>query len=259
MNLDQLLTDALHDDRLALPVPADALQRVRRMRRRRQRLTVAAASAGTLALVGGGVAVVSTMASSSPAAVSSYASAGVPDGAPAPGITPAFVPASGRDWLLTDAQWKTYDATHTHPSPAPGQSTVHSPAPLAEQSAVLLSEVQQAGLPEGASFHRDDSSGGQPGVAALEVTLSDGRHFMVIEQQLQAPFNYEGAVENPNKGAAVFDVPGTSSAGVTFPSAPSVVVVSRGGISTSWYASDVGPTLAELRAWAIAAEQHAAH
>jgi hypothetical protein len=257
MNLEQLLTDALHDDRLALPVPADTLEQVRRMRRRRQRLTVAGTTVAAVALVGGAVGAASLLSSPS-ASVSSYSSPG-PSDSPVPGITPAFVPASGRDWLMTDAQWRTYDASHTHPSPAPGQSTVHSPAPLAEQSARLLNEVQQAGLPDGAAFERDDSSGGQPGVAAVQVTLRDGRHFVVIEQQLQEPFDYQGSGENVNQGATVFDVPGTSSAGVAFPSAPSVVVVSRAGISTSWYASPGGPSLAELQAWATAAEQHAGH
>jgi hypothetical protein len=258
MNLDQLLTDALRDDRLALPVPADTLAVVRRKRRHRQRLTVAATTVSAVALVGGAVGATSVL--SSPAArVSSYASGGVPEGSPAPGITPAFVAVSGHDWLMTHDQWVAYSAGHTHPSPAPGQSTVHSPAPLAEQSAVLLDEVQQAGLPEGTRFHRDDSSGGQPGVAAIEITLPDGQHLVVTEQQMQEPFDYEGSAENTNEGATVFDVPGTASAGVAFPSQPSVLVVSRGGITTSWYAGSPGPTRAQLQTWATAAEQHSRH
>jgi hypothetical protein len=255
MNLDQLLHDALHDDRLALPVPAGTLDAVRRKRRTRQRLAVAGTSVAALAVVGGAVSA-ATLLSSSSSTLSPYAAGGVPPGSPAPGITPAFVPESGRDWLLTDAEWQTYNASHTHPSPAPGQSAVHSPAPLAEQSAVLLNEVQQAGMPPGTTFHRDDSAGGQPNVADIQATLPGGGIVIIEERQMQEPFDYEGSAENTNPGATVFDVPGTSSAAVQLPQGPSVTVISRGGLSTSWFTNGHGVTLADLRAWAIAAEQH---
>src|SRR5438067_4192728 len=101
MNLDQLLRDALHDDRLALPVPADTLHQVRRLRRRRQRLTVAVATVSALGLAGGAVALLP--GSSSSARLSPYSADGVPTGSPVPGVSPDWVPANGSEWLLTEA------------------------------------------------------------------------------------------------------------------------------------------------------------
>lgn len=257
MNLDDLLHDTLHDDRFALPVPADTLEGVRRRRRNRHRLAVAGTAVCALGLVGGAAVALAPGSSSTRLVPYAAGGGGVPEGSPAPGITPAFVPTSGRDWLLDAAQWEAYDKSHSHPSPAPGQSTVHSPAPLGPQSAGLLAEIQAAHLPAGTTYHRDDSTGGQPGAAAVEVTLPDGASVVVEETQMQEPFGYESA--DTSGHAAVFDIAGTSSAAVAFPAAPSVVVISRGGISTGWYTGSKSVTLADLTAWATAAEQAAEH
>lgn len=269
MNLDQLLHDALHDDRLALPVPAETLDVVRRKRRARQRLVITGASVAALALAGGSVALVSLRSSSS-STLSPYLEGGLPAGSPAPGITPAFVPGSGRDWLLTGPEYDAYRASHTHPSPAPGQSVVHSPAPLSSQSAQLLEDVTAATLPSSASLRREDSVGGQPNVAAVHVRLADGTPIEIQRAQAQEPFAYamtgiDGSSTMTAPGAHVVDVPGTSSAAGVIPDASygfagrtdrteEVVVVTRGGVVTTWWAPVTVP-LADLQQWAIAAAQ----
>ncbi|MFN2540209.1 MAG: hypothetical protein ABR549_18935 [Mycobacteriales bacterium] len=266
MNLDQLLHDTLHDERLALPVPAGTLDAVRRKRRTRQRLAIAGASAGALSLVA--VAVVATSAlSSSSSTVAPYLGGGVPQGSPAPSITPAFVPQTGRDWLLTPAQWSAFQATHTRPSPPPGQSVVPSPAPLGSMSAELLADVEANALPADTSARREDSVGGQPGTAAVHLQLPGGVPVEVFRSQLSEPTSTEQNGPGTNPDATVVDVPGTTSAAALFPTygygfpgisgnAHQVLVVTRGGIATSWVAPGSVP-LDQLRTWAFTAAQHA--
>lgn len=262
MNLDDQLRDALRDDRWALPVAPDTLSVVRRKRAKRQR-TRAVGAVLVLGCAGfGGAALVIRGAGAGPTVrLSPYAAAGVPPGSPAPGISPAFVPDSGRDWLLNRAQWQAYDGTHTHPSPAPGQSSVHSPAPLSSQSENLLFEVTHAGLPDDGTYTRDDSNGGQPGVAVVQATLPNGVHLYIVESLLQEPYNYEYSELTADDAAKIHvtDIPGTSSALLTSAGTASAFVVSRGGVSTSWAVvkGEVSPET--LWAWAIAAEQHSGH
>jgi hypothetical protein len=260
MNLDQMLTDALHDERLALPVPSDTLSLVRRRRRRRQARLVAGTAAASVTLVGAAVGTVSLL--SSPASsLSPYSSGG-----PVPGISPAFAPTSGRDWILSPDAWRTFRATHTEPSPPPGQSTVASPAPLAQMSADLLADVRAAGLPAGTQSLREDAVGGQPGTAAVHVTMSGGVPVEVFRTTLVEPTSTEQNGPGTNTDATVVDVPGTTDAAALFPTygygfpgrdgnAHQVMVVTSEGLMTSWVAPESVP-LDTLRAWAFAAARH---
>jgi hypothetical protein len=266
MNLDDLLRETLHDDRLALPVPAGTLDVVRRKRRTRQRLAVAGTAVCALGLVGGVVA--STSLRSSPASsLSPYADGGgVPEGSAVPSVSPAYVPTSGRSWILTPAEWATYRATHTQPSPPAGQSVVPSPAPLGQQSADLLADVQKADLPAGVKDRREDSVGGQPGAAAVHLTLADGTPVEVFRSQLVEPQSTEQNGPGSDPDATIVAVPGTTSAAGLFPSygygfperhtdtAHMVMVVTRGGQLTQWVAPS-SVSLDTLQAWAFAAAQ----
>jgi len=271
--LENALRESLNDDRWALPVPPDSLPRLRRGRAARRRRTAVLTVTGCLALTAAGVAVATSLPHPSQR-LGTYASGGNPPGSPVAGITPPFVPDSGRDWLLTSAQWAEFSRTHTHPSPGPGQSVVSSPAPLAEQSADLLADVEAAALPTSATLRREDSVGGQPGAAAVHVRLEDGTPVEVLRQQLQEPFAFD-AVNGPgrdgngeNRDATVVDVPGTTSAASLYPNygfgfpgesgaeSRGVIVVSRGGVMTTWVAPQ-RVSLDTLRGWAIAAAQHA--
>ena len=260
MNLDDLLRDTLADDRWALPVPVDTLSVVRRKRALRQRTRVVGAAV-VLALTGIGGAALISPGSGPSAHLTPYAAGGLPEGSPAPGISPPFVPESGRDWLMNRSQWQAYDAMHTHPSPAPGQSSVHSPAPLSSQSENLLFEITHAGLPADSRYTRDDSSGGQPGVAVVQAQLPNGVHLYIVEYLLQEPYNYEDSQLTVAEAAKirVTDIPGTSSALLTWAGTASAFVVSRGGVATTWAVSqgDVSPET--LWAWSTAAEQHSGH
>lgn len=271
MNLDDTLRDTLADDRWALPVRPDTLDRVRRGRAARRRRTALVSATAALTLAGAGAVVLTNLPQGSGTRLGTYASGGTPAGSPVPGISPPFLPDSGRDWLLTSAQWSTYSLSHTGPSPGPGQSTVASPAPLAEQSAGLLAEVQAAGLPAGAVLRREDSVGGQPGSAAVHVMLADGTPLEVLRSTLPEPIDVEsfsGDGEGQNQDATVVDITGTSSAAAVFPTlgygfadetgsgAHGVIVVTRGGVATTWAAPSRVP-LGDLQRWAIAAAQHA--
>ncbi len=270
MNLDDLLHDAVHDDRWALPVPPDALEGLRRGRALRRRQRAAACSvAAVLAVAGGAFAIVAAIPHHRVQLGTFAGSGGVPAGWPAPGITPAFVPTSGRDWLMTTAEYATYARTHTHPSPPPGQSSVASPAPLTEQSAELLADVQAADLPAGAKLRREDSAGGEPGVAQVHITLADGTPVLIERRQLVEPFPYDagnpaadGSTTDPNPNPpTLVDVPGTTSAALVVsiasqvPAANTVNAFSRGGVSTYWFAA-APVTLDQLKAWAFAAAVH---
>jgi hypothetical protein len=278
MNLDQLLHDALHDDRLALPVPADTLEQIRRMRRRRQRLAVAGTSVAALALVGGAVGAATTLSSSS-TTLSPYSAGGVPQGSAAPSISPSWMPTSGDDWLLTDSEYRSFYTSHTqapYPSPGPGQGRVPSPAPLTSRSELLLQDVQAGQLPAGTDYRREDSPGGDPDETAVHVKLPDGTPIEVFRRSLDGPFAFhQNAGDGVNADATEEQVPGTSSGAALYPDfgygfgpnwssdvhgvqvgAHGVVVVSRGGVATTWAAPSTVP-LTTLRAWAYAAAQHA--
>lgn len=265
--LGDQLRDVLNDDVWSLPVRPDAFERVRKGRRAHRRRTLALSAAACVALLGGAVALVS-FTSHHQASLQFADGQGVPEGSPAPGISPAFVPTGGRDWLLTSAQYASYSHAHTQPSSPPGQSTVESPAPLADQSAELLTAVKSGGLPAGTTFRREDSVGGQPGVAQIHVTLPGGLPIIVEQSQLVEPFAYDsnGGDQGPSSDApALVDVPGTTAAALVSkspaygfeggaPAAAAVTVVTRGGVSTFWVAPS-GVTVDQLKTWAFAAAQ----
>ena len=115
MNLDDLLHATLHDEHWALPVPLHTLDGVRRGRAARRRRTAVLVVATCGAVLAGGALSFAALPGSK-AQLNQVASSGVPASSPAPGISPAFVPTSGRDWLLTSTQFATYNASHSHPS-----------------------------------------------------------------------------------------------------------------------------------------------
>ncbi len=265
-DLGDLLRDTLHDERLALPVPAGTLDVVRRKRRHRQRLTVAGTAVCALGLVGGALAATSLLRHPSASLSTRYAAGGVPEGSPVPSVSPAYVPSSGRSWILTPSEWATYRSAHTQPSPPPGQSVVPSPAPLGQQSADLLADVQKADLPDGFTDRREDSVGGQPGAAAIHVTLPDGTPVEVFRSQLVEPQSTEQNGPGSDPDATIVSVPGTTSAAALFPdygygfpgrndsTAHMVMVVTRGGLLTQWVAPG-SVSLDTLKTWAFAAAQ----
>jgi hypothetical protein len=265
--IEDLLRDTLTSPEWDLPVRPGAMADLRRRRRTHRRRTAGAAALGGLALVGAGVAGVSLLPSHQ-VQLGTYAAGGVPEGSPAPGISPAWVPQTGRDWLLSQADADAFWSAHTRPSPHPGQSVVESPAPLGPQSEALLGDVQAAGLPAGAQLRREDAVGGQPDAPAVHVTLPDGTPVEVDRTWAQGPMPYVWQDGYDHSDARVEDVPGTSSAGVAYKefgygfgpaygdTSRGVITVSRGGEWTTWAAPSTVP-LATLRAWAFAAAQHA--
>jgi hypothetical protein len=271
MNLDDLLHDTLHDDRWALPVPADTLDRVRRSRRHRRQGFALAGSGLSVAAVVAGAALVGSLSGGRGASLVPY-SDGLPAGSAAPMISPDWVPQSGADWLMTNAEYDAFYAGHTkapYPSPGPGQSRVASPAPFTQKSADLLAEVQAAGLPAGTTYRREDSPGGDPDETAVHVTLPDGTPVEVSRRALDGPFAvHQAGGDGVNAGATEVAVPGTDDSAALYPDfgygfglrdrgqgAHGVNVVTASGVLTSWAAPDVIP-LATVRSWAFAAAQH---
>ncbi|HUR15173.1 MAG TPA: hypothetical protein VM097_11850 [Mycobacteriales bacterium] len=263
--IEDLLRDTLASPDWDLPVRPGAMEDLRRRRTTHRRRTAGAAALGGLALVGAAVAGV-TLLPERGVELATYASGGVPAGSPAPGITPSWVPEHGRDWLLTSEQTEQFWAAHTHPSPAPGQSTVESPAPLGPLSQELADEVATAGLPGDAQVRREDSVGGQPGATMLHLTLPGGTPVEVSRATAQGPWTYLSGREQFDQGITVVDVPGTASAAVIYPAdagfgmastprAVAVQVVTRGGVTTTWVAPEsVG--LETLKEWAFTAARH---
>jgi hypothetical protein len=260
MNLDDLLRDSLRDDRLALPVPADTLDVVRRMRRRRQRLTVATASAGTLALVG----IVVVLAPGGGAAPRAAIVPGAPSTSPTPipGSTPAYYIRNARDWFLTKAQSDAFFAGFQEPSPKPADSvpSPQSSGPLTDR---LVAELQAAGVPGVESFRRDEADSGQRGSLSLAGTLPDGRQLTVNRYPTRYPINLDGiGVEGSAKYVTVEDVPGTADAALLIPphmpgsgSGSTVAVLTPEGLDTGWSSATI--PLAQLKAWAYAAARWA--
>jgi hypothetical protein len=267
MNLDDLLTEALHDERWALPVPADTLSSVRRLRRARRRRAVLLSTAASVAVLTGVAVAVAEVPGSSTDRVATYASSA----AVAPMISPAWTPTSGREWLLTNQEYDAFYASHTkapYPSPGPGQGRVPSPAPLTDRSAALLADVLAGGLPTGTTYRREDSPGGDPNETAVHVTLADGTPVEVSRRSLDGPFAFHrDGGDGVNAGATEEAVPGTDDAAALYPDfgygfahyagdrAHGVNVVTASGVVTSWAAPSVVP-LATLRTWAFAAAVH---
>lgn len=266
--IDDLLRDTLADDRWDLPVRPGVLEEVRRGRTARRRRTTVGTGLAGLALVAGAVGVVQVLPDRTEQ-LGTFAAGGTPAGSPVPGISPAWVPEHGRDWLLTPEQERQFYATHTRPSPGPGQSVVESPAPLGPQSEALLADVEAAALPPGTELRREDAVGGQPDASAVHAALPDGTPVEVNRTWAQGPMAYVWADGYDHSDARVEDVPGTTTAAVAYAefgygfgpayrndTSHGVITVSRGGEWTTWAAPSVVP-LEDLRRWALAAAQHA--
>ncbi len=281
--LDDLLSEALHDDRLALPVSPDTLSAVRRSRARRQRVRAVGAVGATGSLVLASVLVVQSVRPTTPSSSLRPAAGGPPASSPAtpassvPGISPAWMPNSGNDWLMTTAEYDAFEASHTRapvPSPGPGQGRVPSPAPLASPSAQLADEGGHADLPTGTDVRREDSPGGDPDATALHLTLADGTPVEVERRQLPGPLPFHAyAGDGVNEGATERPVPGTSAGAAVYPQygygfpppyagtdpavgAHGVAVVTEDGVMTTWAAPASVP-LADLQRWAFTAAQWA--
>lgn len=268
--LDSLLRDAVHDERWALAVPADAMERIRRGHRTRRRRGIALAAAGCL-LACGGLATLVVNLQNRTDQVASYASS-APQPVAVAGITPAFAPLSGRDWLLTPRQHQDFIDTHSGPALSSG----HYPGPADDPSitqASLRAAVQAAGLPDGTRLANHPVDG----LVGIRATLPNGVLVDISRSRVQIPFIYSfnssGQPVAPNTGHhELVDVPQTTStAALTsdypygFPnSAPgavddngdgapdtnNVTVADAHGVTTNWsaYAS---VTLTQLRTWAF--------
>ncbi len=265
MNLDDLLSDALHDERLALPVPPDTLTRVRRARARRQRARAVGAVAATSSLVLAGVLVSSSIGPTTPssslqpgaggAAVASGCNV-APPATPVPGSTPAYPIQTARDWFMTQAQNDSFYAGFQQPSPGPGYYAA-SPAPAGPGSMRLREEVIQGGVPGTSQFTLDDVANGRRGNLAVYVSLAAGDRVYVGREPAIAPYNTEA---DANASAQIEDVPGTGCVALLHRESPgqqvrSVTVVAPDGWTTLWVSETV--PLAQLRTWAFAAAQWA--
>ena len=149
MNLDDQLRSALHDERLALPVPAHTLDVVRRKRRTRQVLGVSGASLSAVAVVAGAVAL-SPSGGTRVAQVGTTPSTTVAGGCDAPAAGQlegsSYVVRSARDWFMTKAQSDQFFSHYDEPSPKP-QDTVPSPQPSGAGTDRLVAALLAAGAP----------------------------------------------------------------------------------------------------------------
>ena len=266
MNLDDLLRTSLTDDRWALPVPADTLDRVRRSRarRRRARVTAAVVSTGALVAVGallvGGGSAPSRSVLQPAAAAPSVGCAAPPAGA-LPGSDPTYVIRSARDWFMTKAQSDAFFRTYNQPSPEP-RDRVPSPQPSGPLTDRLVAAVVAAGVPGAENLGRDEAEGGARGSFSLQGALPDGRHLFVSRNQSLFPFTtsgyYGSDTADSSKDVVIEQVPGTACVALLLESRDAtnapftlVQVMTPDGVSTTWGGGSY--PLAELKGWAYAA------
>ena len=261
-DLDRLLHDALHDDRLALPVPAHTLTAVRRRRNRRRTAATVLSTAAAVAVVATGAALAQgsptkgradRLAEAPPAAASGCATepAGQLQGS-------SYVVRSARDWFMTKAQSDAFFHTYSQPSPKP-EDTVPSPQASGPGTDRLVAALTAAGVPDASSMKRDEADSGQRG--SLQLTSS---HLSVGQSRTLYPFTtsgyYGSDTEDSSKDVVIETVPGTDCAALLLmPPTGSekhfalVQVMTPAGVSTGW-SSDTIP-LAQLKQWAYAAAQ----
>lgn len=270
--LEQQLTDALgsarSDERWALSADLD-VRAVRRLAGRRRRRTAVATAAASVVVLGVVGVAAGALASGTRTVDRVGQVAAQAPGQPVAGISPAWTPASGRDWLLSGAEYDRFAGGHTVVDHPTGQSRVPSPAPLASPSKALLADLRDA-LPTGATTRREDAPGGDPDATAVHVRLADGTPVEVERTQLWQPLAYDRlGGDTPVAGSSVEDVPGTTTAlllqpdaGYGFPGrsdgAHAVAVVTRSGGWTYLVAPETVP-LATVRGWALqvaTAESH---
>lgn len=269
MNIDALLREALTPEHLDLPVRAGFLSDVR-MRRRRRRIAGTGVAAGAIAVTA--LAGISLLQLSSPSStLSTYASGGVPAGTPVPGISPEFIPQSGRDWLLTSADLAAFNAGHAVPRAYlfGDPRSVPSPAPVTADTDELRSYAAGAALPPGCTFTTDEAYDGDGRVSVLHITLPDGKPVWLQRQRLAKPHDVSpGEDINQVVAVSVEDIPATTSALATYDdyhfgfgehwnatgTAHAVNVATVGGVEWTWIAPHPVP-VPTLKAWAISAEQ----
>jgi hypothetical protein len=180
------LVGARTDDRWAVAASPQALTRVRRAATRQRTRSAGLAVVGLTAAVSGatfGLAALGHGGSDGAVVIPGNPGATT---SPAPGISPAWTPTSGRDWVLDKGAYDDFVATHTLPSDAP--HNVQSPAPLTAYSARLEDDVRK-GLPMGSALARQDAVDGQPGTAAIHALLVDGTPVEVARIPLQQPIS----------------------------------------------------------------------
>ena len=264
MNLDDLLADALHDDRWAVPVSPDTLPAVRRARARRRaaRTTVGALAAvgavtGAVLLLPGsrgdqGRSVVRPAATPPPPSGCEAAPAGRLPGSD-------YVVRSARDWFMTKTVSEAFFATYRQPSPKPGD-TVPSPHATGPGSDRLVAAATAAGVPGADQLDRDEADSGDRDSPSLKGHLADGRELTVYRRPLGTPLNRDGiGIDGSEPNTSVEDVPGSSCAALLFVGNPGqpggyfVMVATPDGTSTTWGSQDI--PLAQLKQWAYAAAQ----
>lgn len=275
MNLDDHLRSTLHDDRWALPVQANTLDRVRKRRSARRRRTVILTVAGCLAMGGGVLGLLLRAPSNATTTLGLYAD-GYPAGQPVPGISPNWTPTSGRDWLLDERQSAAFTSIHEVPTDGlfGSSRTVPSPAPISSVTSELRAYADGAGLPAECTFTSDEAYDRDARVSVLHVTLPNGAPVWLQRTRLSKPETvsvgpdvYRSDV-NRVEGSAVQDIERSTSALVTYDDfhfgfgaqynslgpAHAVRVVTRGGVEWTWIGPHPVP-LAQLKSWAIAAAQ----
>lgn len=245
-NLDDLLRDALTDDRWALAVPPDALGRLRNGKARRQRRAAAVRVASVLGIAAVGAGAYLSLPSPAQDSVRPSFATGLaaPDGSAL---------AHGRDWLLSAA------TSPDDPEGPPGPTTRPVYDSPAEQQALAV-HVRTSSLPADAKIVITDGEG----QARVTVTLADGTVINVYRGQADRPFLFRAnGGDGVNADASLVDVPGTNSAAVLYPRAghgnpdgdpyvPGVMVVNPAGVVTTWYGVNSVP-MSTLRAWAFTA------
>jgi len=275
-DIDDLLRGSLHDDRWALPVPPAALDRVRQGHRARRRRKTAVTA--TCIVLAGGVAVsASNIGLGDRDRVDQFAAS--PRGtvtAPIPGISPAFTPATGREWILSLAELDEFIRTHTGPATA----AFPYPEPAKDPSitqASLLASIQEAGLPAGTRF-MDAPEGNR---ARIKATLPSGVQVDISRTRASSPFTYAKSTlgqQAPSDDVRpdIQDVPGTTSTvaidqhalygfaddapgavdtdGDGAPDTSCVTVVNDRGLVTAWCAYASVP-LVDLTRWAFSGAQ----
>jgi hypothetical protein len=258
------LAGARTDDRWALAAPPQALTRVRRAATRQRARSAGMAVVGLTAAVSGATFGLAALGHGGPdGAVVVPGTQGDPTAAPSPvpGISPAWTPTSGRDWVLDKGAYDAFVAAHTLPSSAPHD--VQSPAPLTDYSARLASDVGSA-LPAGSTLVRQDAPDGLAGSAAVQARLADGTPVNVqripLQQPITSSFGGDGAPSAARRDLASGSVlltiaHGGYGWGPDIPQGANIaIVVAVDGTETSWSAP-VSVPLPTVAQWAEVADR----
>jgi hypothetical protein len=237
------LAGARTDDRWAVASSPQALTRVRRAATRQRAHAAGLAVVGVTAAVSGAAFGLAALGhGGSDGAVVVPGNQG--PASSVPGISPAWTPASGREWVLDKAAYDDFVASHSLPSSKP--HTVRSPAPLTDYSARLENDVRKA-LSTGPALVRQEAPDGQQGTAAIHARLVDGTPVEVSRVPLQQPIS---SMYGGDAGPAITvrrDLPNGSVLltiehsgygwGPGIPEgANTAIVITRGGEETTWNA-----------------------